>query len=245
MAEFQTLCNMKLKIITLYAFLAISSQIQAQNGKLRLGVSFSPDICYRTLVNHSGTSDVNDAIKTQNLTNLYKLGFSAGVSLDYAFNDKYSLATGIQYSDKGYQTSEYLVASHRFPGPWAYEHKVYHIQYIDVPIMLKKHLKLNDRNRLNLSAGLCNSFYIGNYTKDIKKQDNKRIEVGRYSERNVGFNSYVPGVMASIGFEHKVNEQWSMKFEPTFKTQIGSMNNGDMHCLLYSFGLNFGVSFPL
>lgn len=236
---------MKLKLILISALFTVISPIKAQEGKWRLGFSFSPDICYRTLINHSGTSDVSDAIKTQNQTNLNKWGFTAGLSLDYAFSDKYSLATGVQYSDKGYQNLEYWVLSHRFPDPWAKEHKVYHIQYIDVPIMLKKHIRVNDRNRINLGAGLCNSFYIGNYTKAIKEQDNKRIEVSRYSERNVNFNAYVPGVMAAIGFEHKVNEHWSMKFEPTLKTQIGSMNKGDMHCLLYSFGLNFGVSFPL
>ena len=83
----------------------IKSSSSAFN-KIQLGVNFSSDINYRTLKNEGENSSTDIVLKARNENEIPKFGYTGGVSIGLNFNRFIGIETGIQYSNKGYQTKK-------------------------------------------------------------------------------------------------------------------------------------------
>ena len=74
----------------LLTFLSFSAVAQAQPGNIQFGVNFSPEYSHRTPYFFLDRS---------------KMGFTTGINSIYQLNNRIALETGLQYSNKGYQTT--------------------------------------------------------------------------------------------------------------------------------------------
>jgi hypothetical protein len=72
--------------------------------KVQIGINVSPDICYRTLKNNDGSSTSDLIMKLDNENQTAKVGYTAGLNVCFSINKFFGLETGIQFSNKGYQT---------------------------------------------------------------------------------------------------------------------------------------------
>lgn len=235
---------MKLKLAFLLTSALLVSQTWAQNKKLKIGLLFSPDYCNRKIVNTAADPSLNSVIDELDKINGYKISYTAGFTFEYAIDKKYSLGTGIQYSDKGFQI-KLPVTTADHPDGIGFGHLVYHFRYIDIPLMVYRHIRLNDKNRLNAGLGLGNSFNIGNYGKFYFTDDNSNTHITRNSETGINMKKYFPCLLISAGFEHQINERFSFKVEPILRQSMLSMNNDRIKYFLNSLGLNLGVSAKL
>ena len=94
---------MKLTVIPLillvFLSLSVKSQTEVPNPKrFSFGVNFSPDYSYRRLVLDD---DPWNFVDIRNKVDAPQFGFTAGIFADYKFSTRFSIGTGIQFSDKG------------------------------------------------------------------------------------------------------------------------------------------------
>ena len=79
---------------------------KSEFNRWSIGVNISPEYCFRTLINNSGSPIADIVIDSRNGYEQYKIGFSAGVVANYSISKKTSVEIGMSYSDKGYSTKK-------------------------------------------------------------------------------------------------------------------------------------------
>ena len=83
-------------VLTLTTLTSFSQTTEtASTEKLLIGLTFSPDYCYRTL---TGFALV---VNNRNETEIPKYGFTAGLAMTYKLKNRLLFETGLQFSDKG------------------------------------------------------------------------------------------------------------------------------------------------
>lgn len=233
---------MKLKLVTLLTFTLINAQSQAQNGQLKVGLVFSPDYCTRKIVNTAADPSLNPAIDALDRIDDFKFGFTTGLTFEYPIHKHYSLGSGVLFSDKGFQTKEIPLTTSDHPDGIGFGHSVYHFQYIDIPLMVYRHMRLNDKNRFNAGIGLGNSFNLGNYEKFYVRNGDSYTQITRNSGTGANMKHYFPSLLVSVGFEHQINDIFSYKIEPILRQSMLSMNKDPFKYYLNSIGLNLGLA---
>ncbi len=72
--------------------------------RVQIGMNVSPDIGFRTLQNKDGSPSSNAIIQYNNEHETVKIRYTAGLNICFNIKRNIGLETGIQYSNKGYQT---------------------------------------------------------------------------------------------------------------------------------------------
>ncbi len=224
--------------------------------RLQLGVNFSPDYCYRTLVGGIQTDLGIFLVNNRNKYEEPKIGYTVGLNVCYQFTKCISLESGIQYSNKGYRTvqqgseitfGDAIDARHGFifdsnASPIKRLKFIDNYNYLDIP------LKVNfcfgkKRVRFITSVGFVSSFYINkSITTVIVSEDGKRnrdTDVTTYYT----FNKFNLSPMLSVGIDLKINNRNSLRIEPTFKYGVLKIINTPLTAYLWNAGLNISYFF--
>jgi hypothetical protein len=98
-----------LKILAFLISVSASSFAQTAEQKVekpwcQLGLSFSPDLCYRLLNNADNASSASNTISSRNDTEIPMLGYTIGLSVSYNVNKRASLEVGLRFANQGYST---------------------------------------------------------------------------------------------------------------------------------------------
>jgi hypothetical protein len=100
-----------MKTITTLFAIVLSIPLFAQNtlqirpatfSKLLVGISISPDYCFRTLENNDGSSTSAMIIDLRNNKEQFKIGYTAGLNICYNISNRWSIESGVLLSSKGY-----------------------------------------------------------------------------------------------------------------------------------------------
>ncbi|MEO6548830.1 MAG: outer membrane beta-barrel protein [Ferruginibacter sp.] len=190
--------------------------------RLQIGIIFSPDYNFRKLNNNDGSPSSDLLIKNRNDKEIGKFGYTTGIDICVKLTEKVGFETGIQYSNKGYQTKKQnLVFSQPDPSLPTTTKIVYVYHYIDIP--LKVNLMLGQgRIRLISSVGVT--------TNILMKENYKKV-------------NFSP--MAGIGIDYKINNQINLRVEPTFRYGILYTTDTPVTENLWNTGLNIGLYFKL
>ncbi len=209
------------------------------NNKIQFGVNFSSDLCFRTLQNNDGRNSSDVIISQRNNLETPKFGYTSGVNIDYQFRNNWSVETGLQYSNKGYETRK-NIANFIYPSPSNYEqYKIIdHFHCLDIP------LKINFRYG-NHKIRLLSSFGI---TPNILLKQNQTI-IFYYSDRiekqttlsNFYYNTFNISPSVSLGVDYKINQHYHVRIEPTFRYGILKIIDAPITGHLYNLGLNLSL----
>lgn len=218
-----------------------SNPMNAKKSKLQFGVNFSPDICYRTLVNSDG-SQSSEMIKTfRDTIEAPKFGFTAGLNANYQFKNNWSIEAGIHYSNKGFQTQKrhiyYVDPNQPVPDP------IYHMKFVDNFHCIDIPLKLNytrgsQKLRFIGSVGLTSNILVQHkqdmliyYPDRTEKQD---------SPNQFDYNTFNVSPTVSAGIDYQIKQGGSLRIEPSFRYNIFNFIDAPLSGRLYSIGLNLG-----
>jgi len=121
--------NIILFIILLNTFFVFGQSADSLKiSKHTLGISFSPDYCFRKLVSSSTEEWIKEGIDTLEVP---KMGFTAGLNYQYCLNSKIEIATGILLSNSGEKTKKQFTSK---PSVFNYTN---HYYYLDIPVVIK------------------------------------------------------------------------------------------------------------
>lgn len=237
-----------MKLFLSFLAFCIAYEISGQSterGQLFLGFSFSPNLCYRTLINKStDSSQLADAlIKERNESESIKPGYTTGLNIVYQINSNISIATGLHYSNIGYQ-SKVIQAKVLVPDPnipTKFKSK-YHFHFVEIP--LKFNYIFNEAK-----FQMFGSFGIN--TQLFQKE--MAVSIAYFSdhtERNRRETQYVYNAInispsISAGINYPINERLKLSLEPIIRYGITNLIKAPISSHLYSVGINTGIYYKL
>jgi hypothetical protein len=231
-------------------FLFFSILTCGQENKLQrflIGVNFSPDYCYRALKNNDGSSSGDAVITMRNDKEVAKFGFTAGINVCYNFSEFLGLETGIQYSDKGYQTKMYeLVPLQPDPSLPVQLKIVYDYYHIDIPLKINFTLG-KKRLRFCTGTGITTNIFLDEKVTSVQDFSNgDRKEEPLNSDFD--YNAVKLSLVVSAGVDYKINDRMKIKLEPTFRYGLLPIIDAPVTGYLWSAGANvsywFGFRHP-
>ena len=239
-----TLLLLTIFSLTAYGQDTLKSKPTRDFKRILIGVNFSPDYCFRTLKNNDGSSSSTFVMNSRNDREIAKFGYTASLNLCFNFTEHIGLETGIQYSNKGYQTKmQDLFWGQPDPSLPTKAKFVYSDLYIDIP--LKANFTFGKRKfKFCSSAGLTTNIFIKETSTsiqefsngDTKKQTSKTI----FSYKRVDLSPRV-----SIGLDYKINNRMNLKVEPTFRYGVLKIIDTPVTGYLWNAGLNISYYFGL
>jgi hypothetical protein len=220
-----------LPIIMLLNSYAVFSQSNdsLKKTKHHLGVSLSPDYCFRTIKSNASNEWIKNSLDT---LEVWKLGYTTGLNYEYNFNKKITLATGLLISNKGEKTKKQYTSQ---PSIFNYNNQYY---YLDVPFVIKYNI-INEKIKLFVLAGGSCNFFLVQKTSQITGYKNDDVKVNYYN--STGISPVNLALVVGFGFECAITKKWSFKAEPIYRTSITSISNTPLKKYLYSVGLNVGL----
>lgn len=248
-----------MKTIILVLTIAITTNLLGQEKqkdsptadfkKVQIGVTFSPDYCFRTLKNNNGSSASNHVMQSRNDCEIGKVGYTTGFNVIFNVNKKIGIEAGIQYSNKGYQTKiqeltsiDMIDPKYGFinvsPGTQTQLKFIYKYYYIDIP------LKVNfsfGKKKISLitSAGLTTNILVKETSTCVLGSDKSS-----YSTVD-GYNKVNVSPIISVGINWKLNNRNNIRIEPTFRYGVLKIINTHVTGYLWNAGLNISYYFGL
>lgn len=229
----------KLVLILLLFPSLVFCQTTDKTPRFALGVSFSPDYCYRSLTSDSGGKFVKDL---RDSTEIAKFGYTTGVNFSYIISKRFSVDAAILFSDKGEQTEKKtLVFGSSMGGDPLFPTKFksnYHYYYLDVPIKINFNI-LTKKVKLYLTAGVSPNIFLCEKTISVIEYDDSRKE--RHASSEKGYSVINLAVVGGIGFSYDFAKHWSFRLEPVYRRSVTSIIDTPVKGYLYSIGINTGV----
>lgn len=235
-------------ILTLFLTQALPAQ-DIRKPSLRkplyAGVHFSADHSFRHLSNADGQSSTAAIINLRNRIEKARPGYTAGVSLGKRISSRFTVETGLFYSDKGYQTGKeilvYIPPSSSTDPVWA--KFIYKQRFLDIPVRIvyqagKKKLQF-------ISSG----GFIVNILLKEKQTVFKYYESGRVEKENMStqteFRTINVSAELGAGVLYTVNKKIKLSAEPLFRYSLFRSVDKPVSEHLWNAGINLSVSYRI
>ncbi len=238
---------MKIKIRFILIFFVLITNISFSQTsdtfskkKILLGITFSPDYCYRMLhptPEAHWIADYRDSIE------IPKFGFTTGMLILYEPSNHFLFETGLYYSNKGEKTIIQTLSPEQSGDPALLTNQIrfiYSYNYIDIPMKINYFI-IKGRTKIFISAGLSTNLYLYRRTKVIFEGSdvtNTSVSWGELTRLNVS-------VLIGGGADIRISQKLNFRVEPLYKQSIISIVDAPIKQYQYSFGVNFGLYFRL
>lgn len=224
-----------------------------------IGINLSPDYCFRTLINTSGSPYADMVIDSRNGYEQFKIGFSAGVVANYRISEKAFFEFGVSYSDKGYSSKKMELtfgdaidprygftyptsSTSNLSGQLAVKFYYNHI-YLDVPVRVLFAFG-QKKTRLVTGIGVTSGFLLKSTQNIVFDSGDGSNSVSTYDQYET-FNNFNLFSEVSIGVERQFGKKVTLRVQPVFKYGILKIIDAHVSAHLWSGGLNFGCYYHL
>jgi hypothetical protein len=242
-----------MKQLTILLLFLITTRLNAQEKinessssdykRVQIGINLSPDICFRKLENNDGSSMSDVLINIFDESQIFKIGYTAGLNVCYNLKKNVSIETGLHYSNKGYQTKMQSLSFGTIDPSIPNQSKfVYNFYYIDIPV--KANFTIGKKKlRFFTSVGLTTNIFIKETVTSVLIYSNRTDRKANPSAFNYNNLNLSPTV--SIGIDYKINSKMNLRIEPTFRYGLLTIIDSPITGYLYSGGLNIAYCFGL
>lgn len=245
------LTTMKYLILFLLTLTAFSSYGQdktketptADFKRVQIGINVSPDVCFRTLKNNDGSWSSDLVVDQRNIMETVKVGYTAGLNVCFNIKKFVGLETGIQYSNKGYQTKKQdLIFGQPDPSLPKQSKFVYDFHCIDIPV--KANFTIGKKKvRFFTSVGVTTNIFIKETQTSFLIYSDRTDK--KTSPTNFDYNKVNISPTVSVGIDYKINGRMNLRVEPTFRYGVLKIIDTPVTGYLYSGGLNISYYFGL
>jgi len=223
------------------SFTAVAQEKPSNNfNRFQLGINFSPDACYRTLKNNNGDEFINNIITLRNDTETIKIGYSAGLNMQFNLNRFLGLGLGVHYSNKGYQLKKQdVVPPTSQPDPSLPEQFqfIQNFQTIDLPLGVNFTFGKNKLRFITCIGATANFLIKESQTTVLYYSDrtDKTNSANTYDYKKFNVSPFL-----SLGIDYKINQNMNIRIEPTFRYGIKKIIDAPITAYLFNAGLNVG-----
>lgn len=247
--------NLIILLAVLFSTSSLSQSDSTGFKRLLIGVSVSPDYCYRTLKNNDGSAISDVIIKMREDNEDPKLGYTAGLSVIYNISEKIGFESGIHYSTKGEMNRlDNLTYGDMIDPRYGFTYapqtpspeKVtifYHYNYLDIPFRAifsfgKK------RMRFISGVGITTNVFLNARQISISEyangDSNRSVNKRDYDFRPINLS---PSISAGIAL--RLGEKINLRCEPTFRYGLIKIIDTPVTSYLWSGGLNISCFYAI
>ncbi|MFN8323469.1 MAG: outer membrane beta-barrel protein [Chitinophagales bacterium] len=171
------------------------------------------------------------------------MGYTAGLNVCFNIKKIVGLETGIQYSNKGYQTKKQDLVFGQPGSNLPIQSKfVYDFHCIDIPV--KVNFTIGKKKvRFFTSVGLTTNIFIKEMLTSFwyySNRTDKKTSPAGYDYKKVNISLTI-----SVGIDYKINDRMNLRVEPTFRYGVLKIIDTPVTGYLYSGGLNISYYFGL
>ncbi len=147
-----------------------------------------------------------------------------------------SIESGIQYSNKGYRSSNIDVTNPTNAEIFGKANINSNFNYIDIPLKINYFLGKN-KIRFISSLGLTSNILVNQVDKssityfDGKKENHKDISIYNYKHFNLS-------PMVSFGIDYAISQRTNLRIEPTFRYGVMKIIDAPITGYLWNGGVN-------
>ncbi|MFK7757858.1 MAG: outer membrane beta-barrel protein [Flavobacteriales bacterium] len=248
------------KLITLL-FILTAFQLKAQDelkelmvahGRFTIGAYFSPEAAYRSLENTADSEQFNQLVERRNNSESPKFGYTTGLSIAYDLKNNFSLESGLQHSNRGFQHKiswSNLITNNIIDDRYGFTYNsseegnietisfIDRLQYLGIPINLNY---VAGRKKLKFisSIGVTAEYLFKASSVVVKHYDDKRPE--RDARIEEGYNRFNLSPQISLGVEYQFSDQMSLRAMPTFRAGLMPIIDAPVTGYVYNAGVLFG-----
>lgn len=218
------------------------SKDSIQFRRFKIGVTFSPDYCYRILKYDPSNKWVQD-LRNDEEEPIF--GFTTGFGIKMNLTNRVVLETGLFYSIKGQQTRNTDLVWTAPNADLPVKSKTqYHFKYIDIPLKAQYFFG-NRKIKYFLSAGVSFNIFSEKATKVVSE-----FEDGHTTSENsivdLGYLKFNLAAIIGCGIRYDATERISISAEPVYRQFINSIvADKKAKEYPYSIGTNFAVYYSL
>ncbi len=211
--------------------------------RVQIGFNISPDLCFRTLKGNENSATSNFVMKNNKQRETLKVAYTAGLNVCYNIKKSIGIETGIQYSNKGFQTKldkvVPLVPDPTNPDKFKY---IFNYHYLDFPLKVNFTFGEN-KVRFFSSAGITTNLFLKQIQTNAYNFPDRTVRTSnptRYDYKKVNLSPNI-----SIGIDYKINEKMNLRIEPTFRYGVIAISDDPVTDYLYNGGLNISYYYGL
>jgi len=242
--------------VLLICTISLNIFCQDNTSKFSFGLSFNPHLSDRAHYNLSSAYE-----DSKYFTDQFKLGWTTGVFFRIQIGSKFSLESGMNYSNKGFASHDrsifgdsinaLIMAEHgKYPKEISSKYNHY---YIDIPLTLNYKIYEGQYFSYYTRLGFMTDFYIAlahfqevNYNDGSQKTNHIRYS---YKELQEVFDErrFNLSAILAVGMEYNINNRFGIIFEPIFDMNIFPSDKaleddpiGFWEVRLYNIGIRLG-----
>ncbi len=203
--------------------------------KMAIGISFSPDYCFRKLKPDADAEWLADGRDSREVA---KFGYTVGATFAYKLNERLNISLGVLFSDSGEKTKKYSVDEGLPIGqePIRYSYN-YHHYYLNVPVKANYFI-LTGKLKVYVTLGVSANIFLNNKTTFQTHYANSTTKESFKSRE--GFSALNFSVLGGCGLNYPVNAKTTLMIEPIYRRSINSITTSPIKYYLYSGGINIG-----
>ncbi len=239
-----------LSALFLSGFLSAQTPDSLKSKKWAIGLSYSPDLCFRTKYTSKMSNYYGEKEKP-------KAGMTAGLNFLYKLMDRVGIEVGILYSTKGekmYSPSitwvtpgfEYNTpsgTSGSYTAPKAKD--VFTYQYLEIPLKINWYA-INSKFKVFPSIGASANIFLGKKTvTELTFEDGSKTTGTSHGYNKKNIPTADMAILVGLGLSYDVSKNIFIKAEPAYRQFIRPLVDSPISGAFYSFGMNAGVYFRL
>jgi hypothetical protein len=206
-----------------------SAETKPEFSKFKIGLNATPEMGYRIIM-VTGSSYAS----MRNETEIPKMGFSAGLTVNYNFSKKIGIETGLQYASRGYtyKTTELF---HPFLPLYGELERRYSWNYLEIPL---RAVFTSGEKKIKFlaTAGATAGFFLNARSTTIIKYSNGQESITS-GELSIHYRQFVISPQLSLGAEYQLSSLFHFRFEPIARYALNSLVNSPIKTNLISGGL--------
>lgn len=191
----------------------------AKLKRLKVGIVYSPDYCYRLLNYHSSNKWVED-LRNDEETGTF--GYTTGLGIKIDCTNKIILETGLFYSIKGEQTKNtnlvWVTPNPDFPIKTKTQ---YQYKYIDIPVKVN-YLLGGKKFKIFVSVGVSANVFSEKKTTVISEFTNGH-KTSEYSVIDLGYLKFNIAAIIGLAIKYDLTNRIFISAEPVYRQFINSI----------------------
>lgn len=224
---------MKKQFILLFLSIIIGANIYAQKRgyKSSIGVTFSPDYAYRSLLN---TDSANKLFKEiQNNPSNGIMGFTSGLNYRFKLFGLINIETGLNYTRKGWSTDSV--------NSQAVIKNLFNYNYAVVPVKLRINLPAGNRRLFYINAGVQGGLLLNAAQRVTTSYFSGTQNSNQATIKSEMSNQLYYSVLFGFGLDYRLLGNLFFKIEPNFQKTLSEYSKEPLTSYLNSGGVNFGL----
>jgi hypothetical protein len=248
---------MKRKILFILQLLSIGAFGQETTVKTKrwaVGITLSPDYCYRTLGATGNGSLWESVLNGYNNLEIPKFGYTAGLNVMYTLNKHFSIDAGVQYSNKGYAYDLSTLVfgdmidprfgfTYTVPSMVA-DHWFYNFNFLEIPLRLV-YLKGEKKTQLTASIGITPSIFLNANERIVNSETGTGQTITETIDLGNNYTKVSWSPTISAGVQYNANDRLCIRAEPMYRYGLTSIHEGSIKRYLWNIGLALSCYYKL